>query len=90
MKLKYEAQKGIRIKYRFMGIDNIGDHLWWYPDQKRWKEMDESSPVQSWCNCSSVKAFRRRLKEWSKYLPSGTKFVLQSRWIGYSVYGETK
>lgn len=38
----------------------------------------------------SVRAFRRRLKEWSKYLPKGTEFILMSKFIGFDVKAKTR
>ena len=39
--------------------------------------------------CNSIKSFRRKLCECSKYLPAGTRFVLTSKWEGYDVIGYT-
>ncbi len=36
----------------------------------------------------SVRAFRRRLKKWRAQLPSGTKLLLCSRFVGYDVEGK--
>lgn len=90
MKLKYQAKKLSRINSRFTGVDCDQVEMLWYPNEHKWKEMDNSVPWQSWCDCKSTKAFIRRLKEWSKYLPKGTIFVLKSRWIGYDIIGKTK
>lgn len=95
MKLKYEAKKRIRIKYRFIGMtctDKRHRDLYWFYKDHKWMNLggDGKGIRSSHCSCNSVRAFTRRLKEASKYLPKGVRFELCSRWIGYNVYGETK
>jgi hypothetical protein len=92
MKLKYKTKKPNRIKsYGFMGIDCDDVSLWWYYNVNKW-DINHTGYgyFSSNCPCNSIKAFRRRLKEWSKYVPSGTEFRLCSRWVGYDVIGKIK
>lgn len=37
----------------------------------------------------NLKKFRRLLRTWGKYLPSGTEFILVSRYPGLDVFGKT-
>jgi hypothetical protein len=69
----------------------------WVPSELLWGEDGrivetfEGSKVKgasSDAGVRSVKAFRRRLKQWRGYLPKGTKFTLISRLIGCDVYGK--
>lgn len=98
MKLKFEAPKGIRVKYRFMGVQicerSPSDPIFWYVKKtKEWTinpPWDEGGICNTAYPCRSIRAFRRRLKEWSKYMPSGTVFRLISRWKGYDVYAKIK
>lgn len=89
MKIKYEAPKTLRIKnYGFIWVVCNAVGYWWSEYDKKW--MPLSDIKGECCNTfrvKSVKAFKRRLKEWSKYMPKGTKFILVSRWVGYDVEG---
>jgi len=70
----------------------------WAPGEKIWgddgKYIDDDAKIEGcsshFSNVRSVRAFRRRLKEWSKYLPSGIEFILSSRFVGADVYGKTR
>lgn len=92
MKLKYQAKKDTRIKYRFMGVqidrEPDGVMYWWVEEEKRWSTAPpwNTGGISDTAPCRSVRAFRRRLREWNKYIPNDVKFVLNSRWIGYNVY----
>lgn len=90
MKLNRLAPKLSRINYGFMGIDCEILGMWWYPNENKWHESNGNMPCQSWCDCKSDKAFRRRLKQWSDYLPKGTTFRLTSRWVGHDIIGKIK
>ena len=83
MKLKYNKQKGLRIKYKFMGFQTYSD-LWYNDTLSRWENPEWGK--YSYSNtepCRSVKAFRRKLKK----CPKGVEFVLGSRYVGYDVTG---
>lgn len=101
MKIKHTLKRGYRIfnsscKYDghrvpvFFAAECISDHYWWAEKDKKWMKI-ENINNQSFSSCSchinSVRAFRRRLKEWSTYLPKGTKFRLISNFVGCDVYG---
>lgn len=85
MKLKYEAQKRTRIKYRFIGFTTFEQGWWHNHDLNKW----EFNPHHGKYNygshepCRSVMAFRRKLKK----APKGVEFILVSRWIGNNVTG---
>lgn len=84
MKLKYQAKKGNRVKYRFMGMTTYDD-VWFNNNTNRW-EQNPKIGENEYCShqsCRSVRAFRRKLKK----APNGFKFVLESRWRGYDVFG---
>jgi hypothetical protein len=92
--MKYEAPKGKRIKgYGFCSVTNFDGY--WYVDRlKRWMTYSEirESPLCDSLNYGtdcvgihSVKAFKRRVKKWSKQLPKRTRFVLVPRYVGHRV-----
>ena len=83
MKLQYEAPRRGRINYNFMGFEAIGGGWWWAYEHKKWVQSTEKKPSSSHRGCRTVKAFKRMLKT----APSGVKFRLCSRWVGYDVYG---
>jgi hypothetical protein len=96
MKVKYAAPKKTRIKDRFISIETVllYPDYWWDMKEKKWILMSDIESGHAISNmmspCRSVKAFKRRLHQWSSYLPKGIKFRLISRYIGYDVYGKTK
>jgi len=105
MKLKYEAKKGARFKKgytrcfadrkkrRVFFAISCESKYWFDYSDNRWKHYNDKSLSASFSNgveCHSVKAFRRKLRKISQYLPAGLKFTLVSRIIGNNVYGETK
>jgi len=74
-----------------------------FPDKPKiraelWDSIEEIESYRNiGCDCSNacktvhtVKAFRKALKRWSKYLPSGTEFVLYSSIPNNRVFGRTK
>jgi len=103
MKIKHNQPKGKRvfkgnIKYNnknyfifsHADCDTIG--YWWIRKYNKWMYIDECLNLgvgysSASCNIHSVKAFRRRLKQWSKYMPKGTKFTLVSNFNGCDIYG---
>lgn len=93
MKLSYTQVKGRRIKRRgFWAITTLDGYYWVYQERKWMKNKDIPHPHTGYSShlfdgCKSVKAFTRRLKKWSNYLPKGTQFILVSRWARHDVYG---
>ena len=85
MKIKYDAQKGNRIKHTFIGMTNF-DGYWWIDSLREWRKESNGLDCSSHCDCNSVRAFRRRLKEATK----GIDFILVSRWYGQNVYAKSK
>jgi hypothetical protein len=100
--MRYEAQKRKRLKRHFWAVTNFeGYH---YVDElQRWMTLDEKYAkeaelkIAGGFDCSShfypiktVRAFKRRMKQWSKYLPAGLEFILVSHYVGYNVYLKTK
>jgi len=79
--MKYQAQKGNRIKHTFFDMTTYVP-IWW--DGKEWTaDPNRTKPYSSHCPCDSVRAFRRRLKK----APRGVEFILVSRWKGHDVMG---
>lgn len=87
MKIKYDAQKGTRINYRFIGFTTFEEGWSFSYDTNRWERNTHLGNLKKGCcshqDCRSVKAFRRKLKK----APKGVKFTLVSRWVGHSVEG---
>ena len=87
MKMKYEAEKGSRMNYGFIGFTTIETSWWFNYTIGKW----EHNPVKKLgCGnysshqiCRTVKAFRRKLKA----APKGVRFILVNRWIGCDVVG---
>ncbi len=94
MKLKYEMEKGFRTNRYFWKAYTPKGYLFNYDlkifekyDDCDWNKYDYSNvtyPIRT------VRAFRRRLKQWSSQLPKGTKICLRSDLVGYDVYGYIK
>ena len=85
MKLKYEARKGTRINYRFMGFTTFENGWWFNNNTNKWEQNPKAGEkgYSSYRDCRTVKAFRRKLKS----APKGVEFILVSRWVGYNVTG---
>ena len=87
MKLRYQAKKGSRVNSRFLHVKASAGSLIWYCDfGKRWEhdtcdEIDWHSTTQK---CNSIRAFRRKLKK----APYGVEFVLESKYVGFDVFGK--
>jgi hypothetical protein len=91
--IRYEMTKGLRIKNRgFFGVTTF-DGYWWSYKYQKWIKSGESlggaGGTTHFHYCHSVRAFSRRLREWSYYLPKGVKFILVSVYQGYNIYGST-
>lgn len=91
MKLKFTERKGHRIKSSgLFGVrSGYSSDLWWFNKQRVWAPL---GTFQSPCgthihNVNSVKAFRRFLRKLAGALPSGTEFILCSRYAGHDIYG---
>jgi hypothetical protein len=99
MGLIYEAQKGRRCKRAvFCWVSGSNSYYWsrngkcWvhWDSPDKWRFKDDSLSSSCDLRIKTVRAFRRKLREWSHYLPSGIKFTLESRYKGLSVYGQTR
>lgn len=91
--IRYEMTKGQRVKKQnFFGIHTF-DGYWWSNEYQRWVpaagKLGKFGGGSHFHSCQSVRAFRRRLREWSRYLPKGVKFYLVSYYRGYNVSGIT-
>jgi hypothetical protein len=86
--MKYEAQKGNRINYGFMGITTFEFGWWFSHNSNRWEQNPESGEkgCSNHQDCRTMKAFRRKLKN----APKGVEFILVSRWNGYDIIGSSK
>jgi hypothetical protein len=91
--IRYEMTKGQRVKkQKFFGVTTFDD-FWWSNEYQRWVPVagdhGKYGGSSHFNGCRSVRAFRRRLREWSHYLPKGVKFYLVSCYRGYNVTGTT-
>jgi hypothetical protein len=85
--LKYEAPRGTRIKYGFLGV--TVDDLWYSEELRAWGTSPElidkgattSSNFQH--NVRTVRAFRRFVRKHPQFRG---KMTLCSRWVGHNVY----
>lgn len=100
--IRYEQVKGRRImggkikspagrKYSIFWQATTFDSYWWVDAENRWVHEDVATGGRS-THCPirirSVRAFRRRLREWSRYLPKGVEFILVSQ-FPHCVTGRT-
>ncbi len=91
MALKFKAPKGQRIKTNawYCGVTNF-EGYWWHSKDKLWSKVAKCGSSSHFPRVKSVKAFRRRLRQWSKYLQPGIEFILASRYDLYEVKGKTQ
>ena len=88
-KLKFDKQKKLRIKSRFIGATSVnGNNLWFNTTLNKWEDRDEIGwnneyGFSSHAPCKSVKAFRRMLSK----LPPKFELRLVSKYVGYDVIG---
>ena len=84
MKLIFDAQKRLRVKHNFRGMTTFEQGWWHNHDLNKWQNPpDEDCNYGSHQPCTSVRAFRRKLKN----APRGIKFILCSKWKGHDVHG---
>lgn len=92
MKLRYQERKGHRVKSRgFFGVrSGFNTGLWWFSKQKMWARPGtfDGSYGNHAPAVNSIRAFRRYLRKLAKVLPSGTEFILCSRYFGHDIYGK--
>ena len=94
MKVHHSFPKNQRYMKRYIGVQTDYDELsYWYDGNiKQWTltpDWSKGDIGNTFGHCRSVKAFKRRLYEWSQYLPKGTKFILLGRYVGQQVNGKT-
>jgi hypothetical protein len=94
MKIKHAFPKNFRYTKQYYGVQTDYDQLdyWWDETINQWTlEPNWNGGISNTFNkCKSVKAFKRRLYEWSQYLPEGISFRLIGRYVGQDVIGKTK
>lgn len=90
MKIRYQAPRGQRIKcYGYCGISHE-DHLnySYIPSLKQWvyeEEIPDGVPViTNFDDCKSLRCAIRKIKHYNA--PKGTKFILESRYVGHDIY----
>lgn len=91
--MKFQKGKGHRIKkYGFFGISAISDDecCYWYCDETRkWlttSELEKATDIKfasDYLDCKSLKAAVRKIKK--SNVPKGTRFTLESRFVGYDI-----
>lgn len=102
MKIKYNVCKGMRInKSSFRHKDKRyevyfdvccnSDEYAFFDGSKEWEIINGDNSNLPYCTgvfkVHSVKAFKRRLRKWSAYMPKGTKFTLCSTLRGNNIIG---
>jgi hypothetical protein len=91
--IKYKAPKGSRRKKNcgYCGVTTFDDY-WFVTKENRWIPSEKAKGERSthFYGVRSVRAFRRRLRQWSKYLPKGVEFILASIYDCYCVSGTTQ
>ena len=88
--MRYNAQKGKRIKGRFLGLTSL-DKGWWYNvDLKTWEYNPnmEHYHYSSSQFCRTIRSFRRKLKQMKDM--KGVSFVLTSKFVGYDATAKVK
>ena len=91
-----------RMKNIYFGITTFAGYCW-SEKLKKWLSDEEYLALPKGAagdvgshygnrttqRCRSIKAFQRRLKQWSTYLPKGVEFILCSRYDELNVTGRT-
>lgn len=92
-KVKHSLSKNQRYMKQYWGVqlDYDQEFYWWDETENKWTLTPNWNlgGIGNTYTCHSVRAFRRRLHEWSKYLPKGTTFRLIGRYVGQDVLGCT-
>ena len=73
------------------------DGYWWSDKRQKWETYEQYVAAGKGGRCThynhksrmNVRKFRRLLRNWGKYLPSGVEFILVSRYPIMDVTGET-
>ena len=76
--MEHNLCKGRRFFNQYYCVTTL-DHYWYDELTDRWGRFEDHDPphsLQSSYRCKSIRAFRRKLKKWSKTLPAGVRFVL--------------
>ena len=89
--MRFNQHRGRRVNHRFVWVKCR--KLWWLDKEKKWVSYEETQSKE--CSTAmgpvgSVRAFRRRLKQWSSYLPNGTEITLVSRYLKCNVFARLK
>lgn len=82
MGLQYRTQRGWRVKRYFINATIVGPTQFWYYPDGVWRSLESeirSSKSSHSGRIRTIRAFRRYLRKWSKYLPPGTQVRLESR-----------
>lgn len=95
MKVKHNFPKGSRYTKQYRGVQLWYDQpdYWWDETINKWTltpNWTEGGISNTFNQCRSVKAFKRRVKEWSSYLPDGIIFYLIGKYVGQDVTAKTK
>ena len=95
MKIRHTLSRNARYMNQYYGvqIDYDQPYYWYDENINQWTltpNWDLGNISNTFSKCHSVKAFRRRLYEWSEYLPTGVEFRLLGRYVGQEVLGKTK
>ncbi len=93
--MKYQQCKSHRIKNsRFDDVTTYSDY-WMIRHSCYWKQSDNidfsTKQVSTHSHkVRSLRAFRRRLKQWKDQLPKGTEMILASKYMRHHIIGVIK
>lgn len=94
MKIKFKQKKPYQLKRYFTKIRMINRWGFFYPENNQWISASDYKNIDklSCKDCAdyqvaknNLKANIRLLKKSSKFIPKGTKFVLENEYKGYEV-----
>jgi len=93
--MKYKQHKGKRIKSSGYWCVTTDISAWFDNVTNQWYQLNESGEFVNDSSSHSMpvrslRAFRRRLKQWQGQLPKGTEMILVSHYIGHEIVGVIK
>lgn len=94
MKISHSLKKNQRYNKQYRGVQlNYNQPYYWWDKNIKQRTLTPNWELGGISNtfgrCRSVKAFRRRIYEWSQYLPNGIEFILIGKYVGQNVIGKT-
>jgi len=91
--MQFRTVRGARIESSGFVWVVCWNRSYWVSKDGRWVDLhkeNEKAITNTFVGIRSVRAFRRRLRQWREYLPPGIRFVLvHRRGDRYNVIGTT-